>query len=119
MGVFQIINKTNGKILIGSSNNLPAILNRFRAELKMGNCRNIVLQEEWKKYGPKVFEFKELEVLKPLDDPGYNPAEDLHILEELNAFFLLSYPLFKKKNVYYLIPRWAERKLKIKGSEKH
>ena len=83
MGVFQIKNKLNGKILIGSSNNLPAILNRFRAELKMGSCRNIILQEEWKQFGPEAFEFEQLEILKPLDDPSNNPADDLHFLEEL------------------------------------
>ena len=83
MGVYQIKNKVNGKILIGSSINLRAVLNRFKAELKMGSCRNIVLQEEWKKFGPDAFEFKEFEILKPLDDPNYSPAEDLHFLEEL------------------------------------
>jgi hypothetical protein len=83
MGVFQIKNKLNGKVLIGSSNNLPAILNRFRAELKMGGCRNIELQDEWIEFGPETFEFEELEILKPLDDPSYNPAEDLRFLEEL------------------------------------
>ena len=36
MGVYQIKNTVNGKVLIGSSNNLAAILNRYRAELKMG-----------------------------------------------------------------------------------
>ena len=30
-----------------------------------------------------MFEFKELEIIKPADDPAYNPAEDLHVLEEL------------------------------------
>jgi len=83
MGVFQIINKANGKILIGSSNNLPAILNRFKAELKLGECRNRVLQEEWKQYGSEMFEFIELEILKPSDDPSYDPFEDLHVLEDL------------------------------------
>ncbi len=83
MGVFQIKNKVNDKILIGSSNNLSAILNRFKTELKIGNCRNILLQKEWKQYGPEAFEFKELEILKPLDSPSYDPAEDLHFLEEL------------------------------------
>ncbi len=83
MGIFQIKNKLNGKILIGSSNNLPAILNRFRAELKMGGCRNIELQDEWIEFGSEMFEFEELEILKPLDDPSYNPAEDLRFLEEL------------------------------------
>ena len=82
MGVYQIKNKVNGKVLIGSSKNLPAILNRFSAELKMGSCRNIVLQEEWKQFGPEAFEFKELEILKPLDDSTYDSAEDLHFIEE-------------------------------------
>ena len=82
MGIYQIKNKMNGKVLIGSSNNLPAILNRFRSELKMGCCRNNALQSEWKQFGPEVFEFKALEVLKPLDDPAYDPAEDLRFLEE-------------------------------------
>lgn len=83
MGVFQIMNKVNGKILVGSSSNLPAILNRFKTELKMGNCRNDLLQEEWKEFGPEAFVFKELEILEPLDDPNYDPAQDLRFLEEL------------------------------------
>ncbi len=83
MGIYQIKNKVNGKILIGSSTNLPAILNRFRSELKMGSCRNVALQDEWKQFGSKEFEFKELEVLKPLDNPTYDPSEDLQFLEEL------------------------------------
>jgi len=83
MGVFQIINKVNGRILIGSSANLPAILNRFKTELKMGSCRNVSLQKEWNEFGPEAFIFEELEILKPLDDPNYNPAEDLRFLEGL------------------------------------
>ena len=83
MGIYQIKNKVNGKMLIGSSVNLPAILNRFKAELKLGSHRNIVLQKEWQQFGPEMFEFKELELLEPVDDPTYDPAEDLHVLEEL------------------------------------
>lgn len=47
----------------------------------MGSCRNFVLQDEWNRFGPEVFEFKELEVLEPLDDPTYDPVEDLRFLE--------------------------------------
>ena len=83
MGVYQIKNKINGKILIGSSVNLRAILNRCKSELKMGSHRNRVLQEEWKQFGSENFEFKELAILEPTDDPGYDPAEDLHVLGEL------------------------------------
>ena len=83
MGIYQIKNKVNGKLLIGSSVNLPAILNRCKAELKMGSHRNIVLQQEWKQFGYENFEFNELENLEPADDPTYDPAEDLHVLEAL------------------------------------
>jgi len=83
MGVFEIKNKINGKVLIGSSTNLKAILNRFRAELKLGSCRNDLLQQDWNQFGPDAFEFKELEILTPLEDPNYNPAEDLHFLEDM------------------------------------
>jgi hypothetical protein len=83
MGVFQIKNKINGKVLIGSSVNLPAILNRYRAELKMGSCRITALQEEWNQFGSEEFEFNELEILEPQNDPAYDPAEDLSVLEAL------------------------------------
>jgi len=83
MGIYQIKNKANGKILISSSLNLPAILNRCKAELRMGCYRDIVLQKEWKQFGPEMFEFKELEMYEPADDPRYDPAEDLHVLEAL------------------------------------
>ena len=83
MGVFQIRNKINGRIFIGSSCNLPAIFNRFRTELKFGSCRNVVLQEDWNLFGSEAFEFEELEILKPLDDPQYNSSEDLRLLTEL------------------------------------
>ena len=83
MGIYQIKNKVNGKILIGSSVNLPAIINRCKAELKIGSYRNIVLQQEWKQFGSENFEFNELENLEPTDDPTYDPAEDLYVLEAL------------------------------------
>jgi hypothetical protein len=41
------------------------------------------LQSEWKEFGSDAFEFKELEILEPGDDPAYNPAEDLQVLEDL------------------------------------
>ena len=84
MGIFQIRNKANGKVLIGSSVNLPGALNRFRAELKLGSCRNMLLQREWEVFGPESFEFSELELLEPpAGQPDYDPAEDLRVLESL------------------------------------
>jgi hypothetical protein len=83
MGVFEIKNNINGKVLIGSSTNIKAILNRLQAELKIGSCRIDLLQQDWNQFGPDAFEFNELEILTPLEDPNYNPAEDLQFLEDL------------------------------------
>ena len=83
MGVYRILNKVNGKSLIGSSVNLPAMLNRCRAQLGFGSHPNRILQQEWREYGPEAFEFEALETLDPSDDPAYDPAADLCVLEEL------------------------------------
>jgi hypothetical protein len=49
--------------------------------LKMGSHRNPALAADWKNLGPEAFRFEVLEALKPLDEPGYDPGEDLEILE--------------------------------------
>ena len=83
MGVFQIRNTVNGKVLIGRSVNLPAILNRHRAELRLGGHRNRALQQDWNELGAEAFEFEILDTLPPSDRPAYDPADDLKALEAL------------------------------------
>lgn len=83
MGVFQIRNTRNGKVLIGTSVDLPAILNRHRAQLGHGLHRNRELQKEWNEQGADAFAFEILDTLSPSDKPVYDPAGDLKALEEL------------------------------------
>lgn len=83
MGVYQIRNTVNGKLLGGVSIDLPAILNRHRAELRMGGHRNRELQKEWTEFGAEAFEFEVLDTLTPPEQSGYDPAGDLRALEEL------------------------------------
>ena len=83
MGVYRVRNTTNGKSLVGSSVNLPAILNRHRAQLGMGVHPNLALQKDWNELGPEVFEFETLDTLKPADQPDYDPSDDLRVLEEM------------------------------------
>lgn len=64
-GVYSIKNTVTSKKMIGSSNNVQAILNRYRFELSIGNCRNKELQKDWDHYGPDAFEFEILEYLDP------------------------------------------------------
>jgi len=83
MGVYRVENKTNGKALVGSSVNAPAMLNRHRAELRMGLHKNRALQEDWNALGAEGFVFEVLDVLKPPDNSSYDPFPDLKALEEL------------------------------------
>jgi hypothetical protein len=83
MGVYQIRNTVNGKLLVGASVNLQAILNRHRADLRMGGHRNRELQKDWDEFGPEAFEFEALDTLAPPDRPDYDPSADLRALEEL------------------------------------
>ncbi|HEY4572800.1 MAG TPA: GIY-YIG nuclease family protein [Thermoanaerobaculia bacterium] len=83
MGVYQVRNTVNGKVLIGTSVDLPAILNRLRGELRLGGLRNRALQLDWNEHGPKAFEVEILDTLPPSDKPGYNPRDDLKALEAL------------------------------------
>jgi hypothetical protein len=46
-GVYRVVNTQADRSLVGSSVNLPAILNRHRADLKMGAHRNRDLQRDW------------------------------------------------------------------------
>jgi hypothetical protein len=83
MGVYRVWNTASGRTLIGTSIDLPAILNRHRAQLRMGVHDNRSLQKDWNEAGPDVFAFEELDRLDPPDEPGYDPSSDLKQLEQL------------------------------------
>jgi group I intron endonuclease len=81
MGVYQIKNLTNDKILVGSSLNLDSIKNRHFFELKMGSHRNETLQKEWNEYGETAFSFTILEQIKPEEET----VESFDILDKYRA----------------------------------
>ena len=83
MGVFQIRNKTNGKVFIDSSNNVPGKINRHRFALNAGQHASKSLQADWNELGESAFEFETIEPLEPRDDLGYDYRSDLKTLEEL------------------------------------
>ncbi|MDO8736274.1 MAG: GIY-YIG nuclease family protein [Thermoleophilia bacterium] len=82
-GVYRILNTVTGKSLIGTSADLPAILNRQRFQLEHGSHPDKALQGDWNKLGPAAFEFQELDRLEPQDEPSRDPAEDLAALRDL------------------------------------
>src|SRR5262249_14302966 len=83
MGVYQIRNIVNDKVLVGSTLNLPGIFNRYKLQLKMGNHPNAALQAEWNEFGAESFVFEILDELTPRENPGYDYHEDLTSLEDL------------------------------------
>jgi hypothetical protein len=83
MGVFQIYNLANQKVLIGAGLNLPGILNRHKFQLTTGSHPNRTLQAEWNELGSGSFTFEILDELQPNPDPNYDYGLDLAFLEEL------------------------------------
>lgn len=96
IGVFQVRNLVNDKILIGSSPNLEAIWNRIRTELKFGNFRNEALQEDWNRFGEDMFRFEVLAEIKQQDNENRNYTRDakelaLLYVQELQPFGMKGY----------------------------
>jgi hypothetical protein len=83
MGIFQVRNTVTGQVLIGASSDLPAMLNRQQAQLRLGAHANRRLQSDWHTLGPDAFAFEILDTLPPQDQPNYDPRDDLRVLETM------------------------------------
>jgi hypothetical protein len=82
-GVYRVRNNVNGKSLVGSSANLPGILNRQRFQLERGSHPDRELQKDWKEFGSNAFTFEIIDQLEPPKDSDYNPSEDLRVLMQM------------------------------------
>lgn len=84
MGILQIRNLVDGRTLIMRSIDLPARINRERAQLRLGSHRHAALQADWRQLGADVFAFEVLDTLTPPEDrTGYDAASELAVLEGL------------------------------------
>lgn len=79
-GVYQVKNKANGKVFVGSTKNLDGMFNRIRFEFKMGMHRIRDLQQDWNEYGAENFSLEVLEQVKP-HDVSHDVTEELEALE--------------------------------------
>lgn len=82
-GVYRIRNEMRGRSLLGSSPNVPGMLNRVRFQLEDGSHPDKELQADWNELGPGAFEFETLDLLKQSDDPGQDPSDDLDVLKQM------------------------------------
>src|SRR5512132_2930049 len=83
MGVGVVRNTTNGRAFLVTGANLPALLNRHRAQLRLGGHPNKALQADWNTLGDTAFTFDVLDTLAPSTAPDADPRADLEALEAL------------------------------------
>lgn len=83
MGVYQIKNKRNGKLYIGSTKNLLGKINSHKFQLKNGLHPNREMQKEFKEIGEEGFSFDILDRLEPKEDLNYDYSEKLKTLEAM------------------------------------
>ena len=83
MGVFVIRNNLNDKVFVGSSLNLPGIINRHRFALERGLHANRRLQADWNEFGSDNFAFEIVDELSPGTDPQADHRKELAFLEDL------------------------------------
>ena len=82
-GVYRVLHRPNGRMLVGASPDAPAMLNRVRAQLEMGSHPNRQLQSDWEAVGPDEFVFEVVDLLAAPEDPGADIGEDLQTLLDL------------------------------------
>ena len=84
MGVYCIRNLSTDRCFVAASKDIRARFNRHKYELRTGVERlSDELQQDWIRLGADNFEFIVLDVLEPLDEPNYDPTEDLELLATL------------------------------------
>ena len=84
MGVYAILDRESGRVLLRASRNVPAALNRARFELRMRSHADRTLQAAWDEGGAERIAFEVIELVKERDDPAFDYAGELKVLEELH-----------------------------------
>lgn len=72
MGVFQIKNKINNKVFIGSSLDLVASWNSQKFQLNAGLHQNSELQKDWNELGSNNFIYEILDEINHNDNKTIN-----------------------------------------------
>ena len=83
MGVGIVRNTATGRTLVISGVDLPSLLNRHQAQLRLNAHPVKSLQADWIAQKGESFEFEIVDTLEPKEAPDYDPRADLEALEEL------------------------------------
>lgn len=82
-GIYKIVNKTNGKIYIGSAINLRTRWNRHKSELRRNIHCNMILQRSWNRYGEESFQY---EIVELIDDKNYLENREQHWIDTYKSY---------------------------------
>jgi hypothetical protein len=80
MGIFAVINKSNGKHLLETTKNLKGKINSVKFQLKSGGHSNKELQKDWQALGSEQFEIIILEQIE-YDECKVDYKDDLKLLK--------------------------------------
>lgn len=89
MGVYQIRNTENGKVLVGSSMDLDGMNNRLAFAKQLNSNMFTELKEDWSRYGGNAFVFEVLDRIKPRDEQMNDPSELEAYKEEVETLLEL------------------------------
>lgn len=83
MGVFQIRNLTNDRVMIDNSVDMLSKWNRHKLELNFGSHRNVALQKDWSEKGESNFVFEVLSELRSKEGEVVNYNKELRELQKM------------------------------------
>jgi group I intron endonuclease len=67
-GIYKILNTINNKYYIGSSKNIENRWIKHKKKLKSNRHRNVLLQNNWNKYGPESFKLLIIEEVENVNN---------------------------------------------------
>jgi hypothetical protein len=97
MGIYQIRNTVNGKVLLGSNTDLDAAWNSQKFQLELGSHRNPLLQKEWKEFGAEAFVY---EILEETSETADKIPELSSQLKEMEALLIEETQPYEEKGYH-------------------
>lgn len=111
-GIYQIRNKKDGKVYIGSSSNIEKRFRTHILNLRKGIHHSIYLQRAWKKYGKNCFIF---EIIKKCKDTKLIETEQKY-LDSYNPKYNISLdaiaPMKRRKHSKKTLAKFKKRKVR-------
>jgi hypothetical protein len=89
MGVYQIRNVKNGKILVGGTMDMDGARNLLEFSKQMNSTSVFELKRDWAEYGGDSFVFEELDRIKPREEFAGDAADKKKYRAEVDTLLEL------------------------------